>query len=648
MSASDVLADVPLTTTIPTGNQVPYTPPSIPALLSLSAFLVLLALPTLLSNSYPVFASQPKISPEGDTSNVASSSNPSTKPQVYSYNLDASLTIIVPLLLGTLFGPSITSNAILSTSTQCTLINIGYIGLILLIFEAGVSLDPASLKLMRDNAALSTLVALTGALVPIALSMGLGMSAYGYGGLQAFASGASLASTSLGTTLALLAPTSTASVTSEIEKERTPDMDLRRTRVGCVLVCAALLDDILGLVIAGIIPGLAQTGTGDSSNVQWPVIVRPILVSVAFGLGTPLAAMGLRWVIHRFISKSTPRPQFLLLFIILVLTAFVAGSGYAGTSELFGAYLAGAFVSHVFPAQDDAVTFPDDSVDRMSSPDMLQDGNVAVKDVDGGGNPSHAAFGAYIQPVLTHLFAPLFFGSIGVALPIKEMFTTHPDAVQIAVTVQAGLVNTTTIIVDSGRTSHQVIWRGLIYSLLMILSKMVVGFWMLVWPEPNVSRARTGTQRSAKPPSSASAPSDIESARRRPTFSQRFLRRMRNKLGGEPATHKPPASNPSTSVATRSQEPTRVRAALLLGLAMVARGEIALIVAELARPLLVGPALPSAMSTAGAGAGNTTVTRRPIPDEEPFAIVVWAILLSTVGGAIGVGALTTSWKKKTK
>ena len=434
MSLSDPLVDVPLTTIIPTANQVPYTPPSIPVLLSLSAFLVLLALPALLSNSYPVFAFHPTPSPEGVATVVALDNNLSLKPQIYSYNLDASLTIIFPLLLGALFGPSITSDAILSTSTQCTLINIGYIGLILLIFEAGVSLDSASLKLMRQNAALSTFVALTGALVPIALSMGLGMGAYGYGGLRAFASGASLASTSLGTTLALLAPTS---VTSGSEKERTPDMDLRRTRVGCVLVCAALLDDILGLVIAGIIPGLAQTGSGDSSRVQWPLIVRPILVSVAFGMGTPLAAVSLRWVIHRFISKRTPRPQFLFLVIVLVLMAFVAGSGYAGTSELFGAYLAGAFISYVFPSQGSGIAYADDSVDRISSSDVLS-GNVAANEHDDSGNPSHAAFTAYIQPILTHLLAPLFFGSIGIALPIKELFTTHPDAVQISTTVQAG------------------------------------------------------------------------------------------------------------------------------------------------------------------------------------------------------------------
>jgi len=64
------------------------------------------------------------------------------------------------------------------------------------------------------------------------------------------------------------------------------------------------------------------------------------------------------------------------------------------------------------------------------------------------------------------------------------------------------------------------------------------------------------------------------------------------------------------------------RSAALLGLAMVARGEIALIVAQLARGLLVNGV-----------------------DEEPFAVVIWGILVSTLGGALGVGMLLRSWAK---
>lgn len=75
-------------------------------------------------------------------------------------------------------------------------------------------------------------------------------------------------------------------------------------------------------------------------------------------------------------------------------------------------------------------------------------------------------------------------------------------------------------------------------------------------------------------------------------------------------------------------ELNRPHSALLLGLAMVARGEIALIVAQIARPLLVG------------NDGTDTST------SEAFAVVIWAVLVTTVGGAIGVGWLLKSSGKK--
>jgi len=61
---------------------------------------------------------------------------------------------------------------------------------------------------------------------------------------------------------------------------------------------------------------------------------------------------------------------------------------------------------------------------------------------------------------------------------------------------------------------------------------------------------------------------------------------------------------------------------------MVARGEIALIIAQLARPLLE--------TTADAN-GNRMVS-------EPFAVVIWGVLISTVGGggAVGVGMVLRS------
>ncbi|KAF8173682.1 Sodium/hydrogen exchanger family-domain-containing protein [Pholiota molesta] len=661
MSRSASSLGITLSTTIPTDAQIPYTAPSIPIFISLSTYLVLLALPTLLSNTHPIRVDSPQPQPENDEKSVANTApNVPNETQSQSYTLNAALTLILPLFLGALFGPSVTSSSILSTSTQRTLMDIGYMGLLLLIFEAGVSLDAASLKLMRNNAGLSTLAALTGVLVPIALSMGLGMGAYGYTGLQAFASGAALCSTSLGTTLALLASSSSG-------------VDLRRTRVGCVLVSAALLDDIIGLVIAGIIPGLAQSESG----IRWPIVVRPILVSLAFGFGTPVAAMWLRWLIRfpwkdawatsrttfdcrcrrpssfrhttsptRRRSGSGPRPQFLFILIILTLMGFVAGTSYAGTSELFGAYLAGAFIGYVFEEGAGPRAEPQDG---LSVSNHCQDTTGSKPETDGSsGNPTHAAFVVYLQPILTHLLAPLFFASIGAALPIKAMFTTHPDAVQIVFTVDSN--NTSVIEIVNGRASHQVIWRGLVYAVLMVLGKMVVGIWMLIWPDPRrKARLAVGSPRRASSPPNVIAPVQWV------TNLKSVFKLLPPSQNREDLPRTLPRIQEEEDIAmneTISNEPSRVRSALLLGLAMVARGEIALIVAQLARPLLVVSTTSSSTSTTtyavttGTETAISMVTTIPVPDEEPFAIVIWAILVSTVGGALGVGVLITSWEKK--
>jgi hypothetical protein len=189
----------------------------------------------------------------------------------------------------------------------------------------------------------------------------------------------------------------------------------------------------------------------------------------------------------------------------------------------------------------------------------------------------------------------------------------------------------------NGRASHQVIWRGLVYAVLMVLGKMVVGIWMLIWPDP-----RTKARLAVRSPRRASSPpkvfKSLPPSRNREHLSRTLPRIQERK--------------DNVTNETISNEPSRMRSALLLGLAMVARGEIALIVAQLARPLLVVSTISSSTSTTTSAVttGTETVTSRvttiPVPDEEPFAIVIWAILVSTVGGALGVGILIASWKKK--
>ncbi|KAG6857490.1 hypothetical protein H0H87_002115 [Tephrocybe sp. NHM501043] len=470
---------------------IAYTVPPIPVLLTISSFIYIL--------------------------NVAE----------YLFSSFVNAGLIGSLLVGIIYGPE--ASDILPGYIQSTFIILGYIGLLLLVFEAGLSTNVTQIY---SNFVLSSIVAVSGIAFPIGISVLLLRYGYGYTSIQAFGSGVALCSTSLGTTLTLLSP------------------ELRQTRTGVILLSAALLDDITGLIFAAIIPNLPYDGS-NSSGVNWFTIVRPILSSIAFGMGAPLAAIVMRRVVPTLPPLWVKRlytNQAQTLFIITVLIGFVAGAHYAGTSELFGAYLAGAFLNHTFPSPIGVTDSISPLPDNLSSPVF--------------------AFMLHLHPLLHRFLSPMFFASIGIAIPIRSLFIV--------------------------KGSRRVIWRGILYSLLMVLGKAAAGLWIFIWPDTASRDGWCCSKRLRTSSARVSPANSFESLEQRNDSSESRL--------------------------------TRTKSAALIGLAMVARGEIALIIAQLAQPLLVGDA-----------------PLGPHETSEPFAVVIWAILVTTVGGALGVGWLLRSW-----
>lgn len=152
--------------------------------------------------------------------------------------------------------------------------------------------------------------------------------------LQAFAAGAALCSTSLGTTFTILNTSG-----------------LSTSRLGIVLTSAAMLDDVVGLIMVQVISVLGTS----SSSFNVVTVIRPVFVSIAFAVIVPLLC---RFVVQplaaRYGSKDRQgteqftwvrRSQTAFVVHTAVLLAFVVASSYAGTSNLFAAYLAGASIS---------------------------------------------------------------------------------------------------------------------------------------------------------------------------------------------------------------------------------------------------------------------------------------------------------------
>ena len=220
---------------------------------------------------------------------------------------------------------------LLSKSFEEVATQLGYLGLILIVFEGGHS---TSVPSVRKHLPLSICVAGTGVLVPIGFSFllhSLGPAT----NLQEFAAGAALCSTSLGTTFSLLKAT-----------------DLTTSRLGTVLTSAAMLDDVVGLIMVQVISNLGS----NQSSFKAVTVLRPVLVSFGFALGALLICKYINLLFHLAKMKISVSPSNSVRNVLSksssyfvgstsILIALVTATSYAGTSVLFAAYIAGASIS---------------------------------------------------------------------------------------------------------------------------------------------------------------------------------------------------------------------------------------------------------------------------------------------------------------
>lgn len=308
---------------------------------------------------------------------------------------------------------------------------------------------------------LSICVALTGLLTPIALSFIL-TPAFGFPLIHSFAAGAALSSTSLGTILTVLQP-------------RVIGFDIRQSKLGVVLLSAAVMDDVVAFIFAKL---LSIIGSGSTGSRELGVgIGRTIGVTVGLAVvAVPIS----RWILKPLYDRLMARKpkwegkswggQGLILMIMAVLfIGMVAAAGYGGTSPLYGVYLAGLITSYL-SRNDNALPTTTSTPESQETRDGIArtashpDSTIAMNPIPTPPNkPSEihaehveptflATFETYLYPTMTFLLLPLFFGSIGYSIPFVALWTGEN------------------------------IWKGIVYAILMILAKAICGLWLLIWP----------------------------------------------------------------------------------------------------------------------------------------------------------------------
>ena len=218
--------------------------------------------------------------------------------------------VLGELLAGVLLGPSLLGLVPLSAG----ILLVAEIGVILALFEVGLETELA--KLLQVGGPALT-VALAGMLLPFGAGYVL-TRALGYDALTSIFVGAALTATSIGIT---------ARVLSELRS-----LD---TREGRIILGAAVVDDVLGLVILAVVGQIAEKGSVEASTVARSTGLAVGFLALAIALGIPVS----RYLIG-FVGKTNARGVLVAVSVAFALLMAVAAHA-AGSAEIVGGFAAG-------------------------------------------------------------------------------------------------------------------------------------------------------------------------------------------------------------------------------------------------------------------------------------------------------------------
>ncbi|HVA56675.1 MAG: cation:proton antiporter [Gemmatimonadaceae bacterium] len=277
--------------------------------------------------------------------------------------------VLGELIAGVLLGGSVlgivdASSPVLSAMSE--------LGVILLLFEIGLETDVRNLIKVGGVAAT---VACAGVVLPFGAGY-LGAELFGLGRVPALVCGAALCATSVGISARVLS-----------------DLGMLDTTEGRVVLGAAVIDDVIGLVILAVVAGIVEGG-----SVSLPRIAR--IAGVAVGFVVVAVAVGSRVAPLVFRAAEKVRAAGALGLVAIAFAFFLAWTAHlAGSAMIIGAFAAGV-VLH----------------------DLPQRGAV---------QESTTRIGQF--------FVPIFFASVGAAVDLPALL--HGSALQVgAILIGVGIV----------------------------------------------------------------------------------------------------------------------------------------------------------------------------------------------------------------
>jgi Kef-type K+ transport system membrane component KefB len=218
--------------------------------------------------------------------------------------------VLGELLAGVLIGPGVFG----LVHESDVLHALAELGVLILLLEVGLESDVGDLLRAGLQA---TLVAVIGVIVPFVAGYGV-MHWLGHEQLIAVFVGATLTATSVGITARVLA-----------------DLDRLQDATAKVVLGAAVVDDILGLIILAVVTGISQTGSVSLAGISLLCAKAIIFLVVAIFVGVRLAPTLVGWV-SRMRTRGTD-----IVYSIVLAVALAAVADTIGLATIIGAFAAG-------------------------------------------------------------------------------------------------------------------------------------------------------------------------------------------------------------------------------------------------------------------------------------------------------------------
>ncbi len=242
------------------------------------------------------------------------------------------------------------------------------IGIILLLFEVGLGTD---LKRLVHTGGKSLLVAIIGFILPLVLGFALAYGLFELPLLVSLFIGGTLTATSIGITVRVLA-----------------DLKRQHSAEGQIVLGAAVLDDVLGVILLALLYEFSIGGGVSLVNAG-----KVLIFVSAFFVLAPIAAKLISLLIKRFDAVSEI-PGLIPTTIVSLVLFFAWLAHTLGAPELLGGFAAGLALSRRFFMPLGIALHADEPFAHRIEEQM--------------------------KPII-HLFTPIFFVFVGLSLNLREI-----------------------------------------------------------------------------------------------------------------------------------------------------------------------------------------------------------------------------------